>query len=197
MLLLNYLNEIGLPNVAIGSCGKIGRAFLKENVLTLWDAIEYVHQLPYARTTDRENYLQVLTEKRGACSAKHALIAALGEELSIPLTLTLGFFLLTAKNTPKIVPILEHYHLKAIPESHCYLKYRNNTLDITFPDSSAFLFNVDIEEEMDITPQHIGLFKVEKHQAFIRTWIKDKAELNFDLIWAAREQWILALSNGM
>lgn len=164
--------------------------------MTLWDAIEYVYKLPYGRTTNRENYLQILDEKRGACSAKHALIAALAEELFIPLKLTIGIFLLTSKNMPKIAPILEYYHLEAIPEAHCYLKYKNYTLDITFPTSSEFSFNSDLEQEIHITPQQIGLFKIEKHQAFIKAWIKDKSDLNFDLIWTAREQWIEKLSQG-
>jgi len=56
------------------------------------------------------------------------------------------------------------------------------------------LNNFDLEQEINITPQQIGLFKVEQHQAFIKTWIKDKADLNFDLIWTAREQWIEKLS---
>lgn len=97
---------------------------------------------------------------------------------------------------PKIAPILERYHLEAIPEAHCYLKYKNNTLDITFPASSEFSFNSDLEQEINITPQQIGLFKIEKHQALIKAWIKDKADSNFDLIWTAREQWIEKLSQG-
>jgi len=141
MLLIDYLKEIGLPNSIIDSHGSVSRLFLKKNILTLWDAIEYVYKLPYGRTTNRENYLQILDEKRGACSAKHALIATLAEELFIPLKLTLAIFLLTSKNMPKIAPILGHYHLDAIPEAHCYLKYNNNTLDITFPASSEFSFN--------------------------------------------------------
>lgn len=194
MLLFDYLKEIGLPNPIIESHGKVSKSFLKEDILTLWNAIEYVYKLPYGRTKNRENYLQILDEKKGACSGKHALIAALAEELFIPLKLTLGIFLLTPENMPKIVPILEHYHLEAIPEAHCYLKYNENTLDITFPDSSEFSFNAKLEQEIIITPQQIGLFKVEKHQAFIRAWIKDKADLNFDLIWTAREEWIAKLS---
>lgn len=95
---------------------------------------------------------------------------------------------------PSIDTILKRNHLQAIPESHCYLKYNNHTLDITFPDSTEFSFNAYLEEEINITPQQIGLFKIEKHQAFIRAWIKDKADLSFDLVWGAREQWIQELS---
>ena len=194
MLLRDYLKQIELPNKAIEPYGEVSKSFLKNDILILWDAVEYVYKLPYSRTTDRENYLQVLNEKRGACSVKHALIAALAKEQLVPLKLTLGIFFLTAQNMPKITHILDHYLLASIPEAHCYLKYKNSTLDITFPDISEFSFKTNLEQEINITPQQIGLFKVEKHQAFIREWIKDKPNLNFDLIWAAREEWIRELS---
>lgn len=196
MLLLDYLKEIELPNPIIERHNNVGGAFLKHGISTLWSAIEYVHKLPYGRTKNRENYLQITDEKRGACSGKHALIAALAEELFIPLKLTLGIFLLTPENTPKIASILARHHLVAIPEAHCYLKYNNHTMDITFPDSSEFSFNGKLEQEFNITPQQIGLFKVGKHQAFIREWVKGKAGLSFNLIWAAREEWIEKLSYG-
>lgn len=193
MILLNYLKEIELPNKRIEPRGEISRSFLKEHITSVWDAVEYVYKMPYGRITNRESYQLVLDEKRGSCSAKHALIAQLAKELFIPLKLTLGIFLLTAKKMPKIAPILEHYHLEAIPEAHCYLKYNDNNLDITFPDASDFSFDADLEEEMNITPQQIGLFKMGKHQEFIRAWIKDKAGLNFNLIWTIREQCIQEL----
>lgn len=190
MLLIDYLKEIKLPNPTINSQGKVSKAFLDKNISTLWDAIKYVYQLPYIRTTDRENYFQVLDEHRGVCSTKHALIAALAEELSIQLKLTLGLFLITRENTPEITSILDHYHLEAIPEAHSYLKYNKHILDITFPDAVEFSFNTKVEHEIPLTPQQIGAFKVEKHHAFLYEWMKDKPDLNFDLIWTAREEWI-------
>jgi hypothetical protein len=192
--LLDYLKEIKLPNKAIEAAGKISQLFLNQNITTLWQAIEYVQKLPYGRNTDRTNYSQVLTEKRGACSTKHALIAALAKEMGIALNLTLVIFLLNSSNTPKIAPILEGYHLTAVPEAHCYLTYNNKVLDVTFPDSKEFLFYSNVEEEFIITPEQIGLFKLEKHQTFIKKWIKSNTDLNFELIWNIREQCIQKLS---
>ncbi len=54
--------------------------------------------------------------------------------------------------------------------------------------------NSDPEQEINMTPQQIGLYKIDKHQTFIREWIKGKTDLNFDLIWIAREEWIGKLS---
>lgn len=194
MLLLNYLKKIDLPNKVIIAKGDVGKAFLQENCLNFWQAINHVHKLPYSRTTTRENYLQVLTEKKGVCSVKHALIAALAQELNISLDLTLGIFFLKANNMPGITPILKKYQLDAIPESHTYLKYNDKTLDFTFADSTNFAFDVQLEQELKISPEQIGAFKVATHQAFIKNWIKNQPGLSFDTIWQAREEWIGLLS---
>lgn len=196
MLLRHYLKEIELPNINIRPDSKTGEAFLNKNIPTLWDAIEYIHKLPYGRTTARDNYLQVLVEEKGACSVKHALLAALAEEHGIPLSLRLGIYFLTAENMPKITHVLHEYRLTAIPEAHCFLKYNNHTLDVTFPEMAEFSFKPALAEEITITPQQIGAFKVETHQAFIREWVKNKAGLNFDLVWAARELCIQELSQN-
>lgn len=88
MLLKDYLEKIGLPNPIIEFLGDVSKCFLKNGILTLWDAVEYIYKLPYGRTTNREDYLQILDEKKGVCSGKHALISALAEELFIPFNLS-------------------------------------------------------------------------------------------------------------
>ena len=88
------------------------------------------------------------------------------------LTFTLVFGGQFTSNTPKIAPILEGYHLTAVPEAHCYLTYNNKVLDVTCPDSKEFLFYSNVEEEFIITPEQIGLFKLEKHQTFIKNGLK-------------------------
>jgi hypothetical protein len=184
--LLDYLKKIKVPNTTINAVGKISQLFLAKNITTLWQAIEHVQKMPYGRNIDRTNYSQVLIEERGTCSTKHALIAALAKEMDISLNLTLVIFLLTSHNTPKIAPILESYHLIAVPEAHCYLTYNNKILDVTLPDSKEFLFSPKVEDEFIITTEQIGLFKLEKHQAFINRWIKINNDLNIELIWDVR-----------
>lgn len=191
----DYLNEINLPNPALKSTLPISNAFIDRGVFTLWTAIEHVYKLPYGRTTNRADYFQVLNKNKGACSTKHALLAALSEELAVPLNLCLGFFLLTHENTPEVIPILESYCINAIPEAHTYLKYNNSRIDITFPNSTTFSLNSNFEQEIIISPEQIGDFKIEKHHSFIKNWIKDKPHLSFVIIWAAREEWIQMLSN--
>jgi len=191
MEICDYLKQIGLPNKKIESRGEISSLFLQHQIHTLWDAISTIRQLPYERTTDRSNFLQVLKERRGTCSGKHALIAKLGQELGVPLKLYIGIFLLTPQNRPKIASLLEKYRLEAIPEAHTYLKYQDNVLDITFPESTEFTFEVKLEEELEITPEQVGPFKVQKHQEFIREWA---GEDSFKTIWEAREEWIQSLT---
>lgn len=191
--LYNYLQSIQLPNKSLIT-NTISTVFFEKDIHDFWKAIQYVYQLPYGRTTHRDNYLEILTEEKGACSGKHALIAALAEELEIPLHLFLGIFLITAENTPGIASILKHHNLEAIPEAHCYLKYNHHTLDITFPGNNNFVFDTVLEKEITISPDQIGSFKLKTHQEFIIKWIKTKHNLDFDLIWTAREEWIAELS---
>lgn len=192
--MLEYLNKIQLPNAPISKCGTVSHEFIKTGISTLWEAIAYVKQLPYGRNADRSQYLQVLTEQQGTCSTKHALIAALADELSLPLSLNLGIFYLTASNYPELAAILSDYQLPAIPEAHCFLNYKQHSLDLTFPEHSDYSIETQLEQIISITPEQIGSFKLEYHHSFINNWLANKPHLTFDIMWQAREQCISHLS---
>lgn len=68
MQLFHYLKEIGIPNKKIELKGHVSHLFLEHHILTLWDAINYIHCLPYERTTNRDNYLQVQPWLRNSLS---------------------------------------------------------------------------------------------------------------------------------
>lgn len=193
--LYNYLEEIGVQNLRLDQIYSISESFYNLGIESFWGAIEYVHQLPYGRTTDRSDLQQVLTEQRGTCSSKHALLATLAEELNIPLKLTLGCFLFTKETTPSLAPILKKYKINTIIDAHCYLKYENNFLDITFPDSNLFNPSLKALQEESINPQQIGEYKVECHQSFIFDWV-EKDISAFQKLWNAREEWIASLTNS-
>lgn len=190
MELIDYLQEIELPNEMIEPRGLASTLFLRNGIHTFWEAIIAVQRLPYDRTSDRGNYFQVLEQQRGSCSGKHALISALAREIEIPIKLCIGIFLLTPENNPQIASLLKKYRLEAIPEAHTFLRYNGKVLDITFPDSVSFSFDLPLEEEYEIAPQQIGEFKVHKHQEFIRRWASN---IPFEIIWKAREEWIQRL----
>lgn len=193
LTLRSYLDLIGLPDAPLNQGGSLQKQFLKKGCHSYRDAIVYVKKLTYGRTSDRGNYQQVLKEKRGTCSGKHALLAALARELSIPHQLVLGIFLLDKQNMPQIHAILEKYDLPAIPEAHSFLEFSGKTLDVTFPDSQEYDFLVPLEQRITILPEAIGEHKVTLHQSFINQWAKNR-DLDASLVWSAREEWIHSLS---
>jgi len=146
----------------------ISNLFLTLGITTFREALKYVHELPYGRNNNRTDYLSVISEKCGTCSTKHALIYELSFECEVAMTLHIAVFMMSKVNTPKISAVLNEYNLLQIPEMHCYLRYKNRIIDITFPENSASL---ELTEEEKIEPEHLGNYKVEKHKQFIENWL--------------------------
>ncbi|WP_395461714.1 hypothetical protein [Wolbachia endosymbiont (group A) of Therophilus tumidulus] len=155
----------------------ISSHFLALNIITFHQALNYVHRLPYRRNRDRVDYLSIFNEKRGTCSTKHALIYKLSSEYGIGMTLQMAVFMMNKVNTPKISAILNEYNLSQIPEMHCYLRYKNKVIDITFPDYSPPLELIDEER---IGPEHLGDYKVIKHKQFIDNWLIKNPYISYD-----------------
>ncbi len=185
-----------LPNVPLQPGAEVTACFLALRITDFHAAARYVQQLPYGRTSDRANCRLVLSEGRGTCSAKHALLAQLAREQGVDIALTIGMYQMTERNTPGVGSVLEHYNLPSIPEAHCYLVHQERRIDVTrnldereFEPIATFL----IEEE--ITTEQIGEYKRRRHQAFMRQWLHRRALLDFNLdqLWRIREQRIAAL----
>nr|WP_321245516.1 hypothetical protein [uncultured Psychroserpens sp.] len=167
--------------------------------LTDFDAVyNYMKQLPYGRNSNRSNYKLVLKENKGTCSTKHAFLKAVAiENNTEDLKLCLGIFKMNRDNTPKISAVLDRYQLDYIPEAHCYLKVSDTIKDITFNDSHNELpaFAQSLLHEEFILPEHIGEYKVNLHQTFLKSWIiKENIPLTFDELWKVRELCIAQLS---
>ena len=186
-----------LPIGPIRDRGPVSAAFLGLRIDDFRRAARYVRDLPYGRNAAASDILAVLSERKGTCSTKHALLKALAGEQGLPIRLMLGIYEMDACNTPGIGHVLEEHRLPCIPEAHCYLVHQDRRIDITRSlddrDSepiAAFL----IEEE--ITTGQIGEYKRRWHQAFMRQWLHRRARLDFDLdqLWRIREQCIAALS---
>ncbi len=190
-LLNDYLELINLPDQGLDNRTMISTKFIEKNVHTFHEAINWVQKFPYKRNKDRGDFLSIFEQESGACSTKHALIAALASEMNIKLNLILGYFFLSIESMPAIRPIMEKYQLCKIPEVHTYLRYESYTLDITFPDQVDYSFAANIEKEIIIMPEQIGEFKVNSHHNFILDFIsRESPELLFSTVWAAREEWI-------
>ena len=157
---------------------------------------EHIKQLPYGRTINRSDYTQVIKEDKGTCSTKHAFLKAIAIENDInDLKLCLGVFKMNSENTPQLKSILETHGLNYIPEAHCYLKYDNTSIDITFGADSDPEFINDLLYEELIFPEHIGNYKVDFHQSFLKSWIKsENLKLSFNELWKIREACIIKLS---
>ena len=81
-----------LPSVRLTSAGPVTAHFLSLGIRDFRDAARHVWRLPYGRISDRSKVLLVLTEGRGTCTTKHALLAELAAEHGVDVGLTLGIY---------------------------------------------------------------------------------------------------------
>jgi hypothetical protein len=79
-----------LPHVLLQDASPVSREFITRGITDFQAAGRAIHALPYGRTVDRADFRAVLREGKGTCSTKHALLAALAYEQSLPVVLTLG-----------------------------------------------------------------------------------------------------------
>lgn len=194
-LLYRYLQKINLPNPELIDACEIAHDLRSKGIMNLYQAIEYIHQLPYCGISDNTNYHLVLKEQRGTCTPKHALIAELASSLHIPLHLKAAIILMNSKNMPKIAPILKKYQLDNMIEAHTYLEYAGHQLDITFPEKTNFKMNFPVLKERNFTLHDLGDIKMAWHKEAMKEFLLTQ-HLPYDLdqIWKIREQCIQALS---
>jgi hypothetical protein len=186
-----------LDPVVLKPSGDISHAFIGVGVADFRAAARFVSRLPYGRNTIVDDPLVVIREKRGTCSTKHALLRRLAAEQSVDVALVLGIYEMHGRNTPGVVPILKKYGLAALPEAHCYLRFREHRVDVTReinahpPEAIAeFLY------EEDITPEQVGDYKKRLHCQFLRRWIAETGTASgrdLDDVWRIREECIAAL----
>lgn len=179
-----------LPDFRLETSGHLGTRFRALGVEDFRQAAGYVRDLPYARNSDRSVFFLVLTERRGTCSTKHALLAALAREHGVGVELRLGVYLMDGANTPAVAGVLEARGLAGLPEAHCYLAYRGERVDVTGVEADTvkeFLYEESIE------PDQIGAYKLDLHRRFLRMWATER-RLDPEWVWRVREECIGALS---
>ncbi|PTL39121.1 hypothetical protein [Alkalicoccus saliphilus] len=191
------MNIEDLPNFKINHTGRISREFLRLGINEFTQAVHFIGNLPYGRNSRRREYELVLTEKRGTCSTKHALLAHLCMEQKVEdIKLYTGIYEMDDNNTPGVGRILQKHGLKAVPEAHCYLKYKDRRYDFTSLDENGEPINTFLKEEQ-ITPPQIGSYKVNFHRSYIRVWLNEnKLNQTFSAgtLWEIREECINELS---
>jgi hypothetical protein len=185
-----------LPETALKSIGPLSSLLLVRAIFDFRAAGQYLQQLPYGRNTDRADFRLVLTEHRGTCSTKHALLAALAREQGLSVELMLGVYAMHERNTPGVGRVLAQYGLPFLPEAHCYLMRQGMRIDVTRSGAeptepiSQFLY------EEAIAPEQIGDYKVQLHQRFLREWAATAvaAQRSVAELWRIREECIAALA---
>ena len=165
---------------------------ISSGINTWEDLIEYVKNLPYARNSKRDDFSLVLTEKKGSCSSKHALLKIIADENEIQdVKLILAIYKMNSQNTPGIGMVLIEQGLDYVPEAHCLLKINGEYFDYTSPQSAFKQIEGDILSLKKIQPNFVICEKINFHQDFIKEWLK-QANLNLDFkkIWLIRENCI-------
>lgn len=186
-----------LPDSPLQPGGEVTHQFLAAGVQDFRSAAQHLCQLPYGRTTRRDDCRLVLREGRGTCSTKHALLAELAREQAIDVALTLGVYAMTERNTPGAGPVLEAYGLPYMLEAHCYIRYQGMRVDITRAGHTPSEPIDRFVHEETITPAQTGQYKVDLHQRLVRAWAAESdhsAGYTWEELWRIREACIAALS---
>lgn len=163
--------------------------------LTSFDQLAaYVRSLPYGRTTNIADLRAVLEEKRGTCSSKHQLLAAVAHECGhYEVQLTVGIYEMSEQNTPGVGTVLNSASLASVPEAHCYLTVGGERFDFTglLPGSSS-PFDALLAEHI-VSPTDLPQTKVRLHMHAVATWA-NAVGVSAVSAWATREACIAALS---
>lgn len=159
--------------------------------------LEKVKHIPYGRNSNRTDFSLVLSENKGTCSSKHALLKDFADKNNISnVDLIIGIYKMNENNT-KIGSILSEHGIEYIPEAHCYLKINGKVVDATNPFSNFNNIKDSLLEEITIEPNQVGDFKVDYHKKFLKEWIfKNNINFSFEEIWEIREQCINNLSKN-
>lgn len=163
------------------------------NGIETWNQLtNFIKALPYGRNKNRKDLGLVLSEKKGTCSSKHALLKSISDFNNVPnIDLIIGIYRMTESNTPKIGTELTENSVKFIPEAHCYLKINGNRIDLTTKESEFDKIKKDILQEKEIEPNQVSKFKVDYHKDFVKRWLKEtNSKFTFNEIWRIREKCI-------
>lgn len=179
------------------STGPVSAAFQRKRVDSFAEALEWTHQLRYARNSRRGDYMLIFSEERGTCSTKHAALATLCRENGVEVQLQVAICKLDVELDSSVTGFLDALGAEFFPEAHCYLRYASNDIDVSFPEQSPTL-KAKVLEHRTIEPEQIGDHKLAIHHEYLRRWLVETAldkRFTFDEVWRLREEWIARLSS--
>lgn len=155
---------------------------------------EYVQALPYGRTMGSEDPCAVLYEKRGTCSSKHQLLAAVAQASGhAEIQLVVGIYAMCEENTPGVAATLNTAGVASIPEAHCYLSVEGKRMDFTgLAAGSSSPFAALISESV-VCPFRLHKTKAELHARALAEWASARGA-TAEWAWSVREACIAALA---
>lgn len=160
------------------------------------DVAEFIRALPYGRVADHEDQAGILRARTGTCSSKHRFLAALAHECGrMDVSLTVGLYEMSERNTPGVGPLLAAARVDAIPEAHCYLTCEGRRYDFTGLASGPSSPFDSLMDERSVAPDDLPSVKLEYHRAAIARWAT-KVGLDFEHAWQLREACIATLANN-
>lgn len=186
-----------LPDAVITGQGVITSEFLKLGLTGYRDACRFVHEMPYGYNRDRDDLMSLFEDGRGSCTTKHAVIAALAEELSLSVRKSIGIYAMTEEIVTGTQAILDDYHLPYLPMVHCFLVYNDFRVDLTDGNLNGknrplnhFLYTLEVDANISAKDEY------RLYRNALKDQIRHRKELNgadLKTVLQAREQGIKLL----
>lgn len=165
--------------------------FRELKITSFKDACDFVAELPYGRNANREDFGLVLSERKGTCSSKHALLASLALENGHPeIELIAGIFLMNEETHSKLSGFFVDKSYSTIPECHCYLRFNGERFDFTDTSDGLERIAPKLVREQRIDPNQVSDWKVMIHKHYLQGWLNrnPNLQLTLDEIWKDREE---------
>lgn len=171
--------------------------FREAGIASFRDACTFIARLPYGRNSNREDFGLVLSEGKGTCSSKHALLAELALENAHPeVELIAGIFLMSGETHSKLTHFFTGKTYPNIPECHCYLRVKGERFDFTDSSNAMELIAPKLVREQRIDPSQVSDWKIVIHKDYLQRWLNRNPGFGKTLeeIWKDREEAIGLLS---
>jgi hypothetical protein len=171
--------------------------FREQGIYSFQQACGFIAQLPYGRNANREDFGLVLSEGKGTCSSKHALLATLALENGHPeVELIVGIFLMNDETHSKLNGFFAGKNYPNIPECHCYLRFHGERFDYTDTSNGLERIAPRIVREQRIDPNQVADWKIMIHKHYLQGWLTRNPafQMTLEEIWRDREEAIALLS---
>jgi len=188
-----------LPDKPVFGGDIVSDRFLSLGINRFIDACRYVHTLPYAYNSSRDDLLILFKENKGTCTTKHAVIATLANELNLPVEKNVGIYAMTEYIVTGTNEILAKYNLPYVPMIHCYLVYGEYRVDLSEGNNNGknrsiedFLYTEEVEPNISAKDEYLLYRKALKDHILKR---KEMAEVDITQILYAREEGLKLLKH--